>query len=211
MKKSIKQIMGIAFAGILSASASFAAPIYTTFGPLPDATFGGSGIPNGAVAISTYNDLTLGLTATPRYSSPAVSNNGAGTFYAGVGSQWNFDFYVNNTGSELYTYSLEYGLAGGTASSFNPLSILDNGSVSGTQGGQNSENLIWFLPGYDINADATYDFLLTAKNDAGGVVAQSGIQVVVGRGSSVPDGGSTIALLGVAFAGIAGLRRKFLA
>lgn len=67
-------------------------PSYTTFGPLPAATFGGTGIPNSAVSITRVvnpsggGDLTLGLTAHQRYDNPAVTNNGAGTFFAGAGN-----------------------------------------------------------------------------------------------------------------------------
>ncbi|MEM7570214.1 MAG: hypothetical protein AAF337_10505 [Pseudomonadota bacterium] len=71
-------------------------------------TFGGSGIPTNNMAIQTYdvgnNDfLTLGLTATPRFSSPAPTNDGAGTFFVqpGInnegstpGAQWNFSFFA---------------------------------------------------------------------------------------------------------------------
>ena len=64
-------------------------PEFTTFGPLPGATFGGSGIPNDAVAITTIVDgtttITLGLTAHQRFASPAVTNNGAGVFTAQAG------------------------------------------------------------------------------------------------------------------------------
>src|SRR3954462_8248317 len=80
-------------------------PTFTSFGTLATATFGGTGIPNTAVAVTTVvdqgNTITLGLTATPRFDDPAVGNNGAGTFTAQPGSDaahgqpgyalWNFD------------------------------------------------------------------------------------------------------------------------
>ena len=95
-------------AGLLfSASASFAqiTPDASGFGPLPAATFGGTGIPNNAVAQTTSNGVTLGLTATPRFGSPAVTNDGAGTFFAQAGGYpgspstalWNFDYYIGNS------------------------------------------------------------------------------------------------------------------
>src|SRR5687767_7285734 len=41
-------------------------PTYTTFGALPSAHFGGSGIPNHSVAITTVSGVTLGLSAAQR-------------------------------------------------------------------------------------------------------------------------------------------------
>src|SRR5262245_44118746 len=77
--------------GGLAAYANPITPINNSFGSFPPATFGGSGIPNDAVAITkvltTSGDaITLCLTATARYSNPTVGNDGAGTFSAGDGS-----------------------------------------------------------------------------------------------------------------------------
>lgn len=63
-----------------------------TFGTLA-VSFGGMGIPNNAVCSTTIlndgNTITLGLTATPEDAghvvNPAVTNNGAGVFYAQPG------------------------------------------------------------------------------------------------------------------------------
>ena len=78
-----------------------------TFGTLPGATFGGSGIPNNAVMISELaygtGTITLGLTAHQRYSNPAPENDGAGNFWAKAGGDagngepgyalWNVGYY----------------------------------------------------------------------------------------------------------------------
>lgn len=82
-------------------------PDFDTFGTLTGATFGGSGIANNAVAITTIdggsgNTFKLGLTAHARFSEPVVTNDGAGTFSAAAGgfssnpslSRWNFAYYV---------------------------------------------------------------------------------------------------------------------
>ncbi len=119
------------FAGNAMAAAIIT-PSYDTFGPLVGATFGGTGIPNTAVAIDTvYStpdeqttpqlDVTLGLTAHSRYSNtPAVSNDGNGIFFATSGvdtnppspvdpyATWNFGFYLGGTGVNLYDYILFY-------------------------------------------------------------------------------------------------------
>lgn len=237
-KNTITKLTVAGIACIMSASVSFATPIYDTFGNLPGATFGGTGNPTDPVAITTGGGITLGLAAQQRYFNAPLTSS-AGTYYAttgqnagdlahptttGVspykylGSTWNFDFYIGGTGIGAYTYSISYGLAGGTVYSFNPAADADASSVSGIL--QDSQNLLFgnfggaangFAGLFDPNADATYDFLLTATPVTGGQKLQSGITVVVGKGSTVPDSASTLALMGMAFAGIAGLRRKFLA
>lgn len=94
--------------------ASVAAPLYDTFGPLDEATFGGTGIPNDEVAISSQFSngvslITVAMSATQRYGNPALTNDGAGTYFAGAGSNtgpgsppgtvegalWNFNYYIN--------------------------------------------------------------------------------------------------------------------
>ncbi|NOY40850.1 MAG: PEP-CTERM sorting domain-containing protein [Planctomycetes bacterium] len=98
------------------ASAANATPIYDVFGPLPQATFGGTGIPNTEVAVgSQFADgsdvlITIAMSATQRYSNPALTNDGAGTYFAQTGSNdglvgnptigalWNFNFYMEVEG-----------------------------------------------------------------------------------------------------------------
>jgi hypothetical protein len=100
----------------LTAAMSFAQGLTATspLVPLNNATFGGSGIPNQAVAVQTITDgtntIVLGLTAHERFAAPPVTNNGAGTFFAPVGggpnpalAQWNFAFHASaltNTGAD---------------------------------------------------------------------------------------------------------------
>ena len=95
-------------------SAVIASPLYDTFGPLDEATFGGTGIPNDEVAISSQFSngtslITVAMSATQRYGNPALTNDGAGTYFAGAGSNtgpgsplgtaegalWNFNYYIN--------------------------------------------------------------------------------------------------------------------
>ncbi len=99
--------------------AAIASPLYDTFGPLDDATFGGTGIPNEEVAISSQfsntdgnggtSEITVAMSATQRYGNPALTNDGLGTYFAGAGSNigpgspvgtaegalWNFNYYIN--------------------------------------------------------------------------------------------------------------------
>ncbi len=93
------------------AQAAPVVPTFDTFGTLMEATFGGSGIPNDAVAIgrSADGNVTVGLTAHQRYDNVAVTNDGAGTFYAAAGEDassggqaipgyatWNFAFFLHD-------------------------------------------------------------------------------------------------------------------
>lgn len=100
---------------VVSQSAS-ATPIFDEFGPLPNATFGGQGIPNEEVAISKQWDdgdvlITIAMSATQRYSNSAVTNDGAGTYFALAGANfggnnesttegalWNFNYYLKVEG-----------------------------------------------------------------------------------------------------------------
>ena len=103
-------LAGAAVAAV--AASAQATPIFDTFGPLPDATFGGTGIPNDEVAagmqiVDGDITITVALSATQRFSNPALTNDGAGTYFATTGSNfggngesategalWNFNYYI---------------------------------------------------------------------------------------------------------------------
>ncbi len=117
---------------IAAGSAGHAQPVTPTgtFGTLAAATFGGSGIPNNAVEIATIVDggrtITIGLTAHQRYVNPPLTNDGAGTFFAGTGANfgnpalpggpgpsafqgatWNFAYYVQVSGGTIGDYNID--------------------------------------------------------------------------------------------------------
>ena len=106
MKRLATLVLAAAFPVSIAVAAP--TPIWTDFGRLSGATFGGSGIPDDAVAITVYRPgaggviFTLGLTATPRFASPAVTSDGTGNFFAQAGGYpgqtalalWNFDYYL---------------------------------------------------------------------------------------------------------------------
>lgn len=129
-----------------SAMDLLATPIFDEFGPLPQATFGGTGIPNDAVAASTQiidgdTTITVALAASERFSNPAVTNDGAGTYFALAGSNfggngesttegalWNFNFYINVDGpNEVsdYQFDLFYDFDPAIDNSFASLGVID--------------------------------------------------------------------------------------
>jgi len=197
----------------------------TTFGTLSAATWGGSGIDNNNAQITTItvpataaaSVITLGLEANPRLQPGILANNGAGTYFVAPGAaaghptwaSWNMGFYIgaspDNTLGQ-YTFTLTYGLEGGSSATFDPMLIGDN--TGAPNSAQNSENLGFsFLSvpigGFDPNASGTYDFTLSAYLN-GNLLGSDSAKVVVG---SVPDGGSTVAMLGFAACGLLVFKR----
>ena len=233
MKSScLRSILGSTLVAVMGVSAAPIVPTYTTFGPLPGATFGGTGIPNHAVAITTIGGVTLGLTAHARYANPTVLNNGAGVFYAVNGAdiystppqptyaRWNFGWYVKNDALAFYKIELLYDFdpAAGTDDS-NLGKVTANLMANTTL--QDSWNLgMNFLtiptntlfgisvtpPTYSPFNPAVpgeYSFALILKDLSGNELGRSAILVRV-----VPDTGAGAILLAVSMAGLAWLRRR---
>lgn len=219
------------------ASASPILPSYDTFGPLSAANFGGSGIPNHSVAIDSVVDgnrtITLGLTAHQRYSNPAVTNDGAGTFFAAAGgdiysggnsnadyARWNLGLYVDfapNIGlftQNPYTLSLYFdkdpALGNSVTSSFvlPPLFLNPIGS-NDVQVSWNLGMASFFGTGFNPVVDGEYSFALVLSKN-GSELGRSAINVVVGNPqppAPVPDSGSVALLLGTALTTLGLMRR----
>lgn len=159
-------ILGLSLAiSTASASAQAVTPTFTTFGALPAATFGGSGILNTAVAITTFagsaanSSLTLGLSAAERCTNGGalcgapVTNDGAGTFTAQTGApfaanpgyaSWNVNFYAQGN-TNLYSFKLLYDfnpVVGNVASTHGEFKLFTVTGISGSGGlDQNSLNM----------------------------------------------------------------------
>jgi hypothetical protein len=103
---------------------------YDYFGSFPAATWGGSGIPNDAVAaakqiVNGNTTITIAMAATGRYQNPQTTNNGAAVYTAGAGSNcgiatdpvgcpsadqgalWNWNYYVSVTNENGATKSIK--------------------------------------------------------------------------------------------------------
>ncbi|MEM7743023.1 MAG: VPLPA-CTERM sorting domain-containing protein [Pseudomonadota bacterium] len=139
----------LAVLGTGLANAGSLTPTFQTFDDLPRATFGGNGIPTDPTAFSTFtasngDQLTLGISATQRFSNPALGNDGAGTYTATPGlndgtpgstagalrATWNFNFFAELTGTGGSTLSdfniqLLYDLDPGAGTDIANLGILD--------------------------------------------------------------------------------------
>lgn len=195
-----KATLALVCAGFMANSASYAGPVtpdYDTFGLLSAATFGGSGIPNDSVAITTIGDVTLGLTATQRYSNPTVTNNGHGTFFATPGedtlpnyARWNFSIYANNASSTNYLLQLLWDMNPGAGTDEASLATFGSGPLAAGSTFQDSWNLgMPFLGGgFDPTAVGEYSFALILRSATGQELGRSAINVNVGH---VPDTAST--------------------
>jgi hypothetical protein len=222
------------FVAMLAQPASGApiVPSFTYFGTLADATFGGSGIPNDAVAVTQGGGVTLGLTAHQRFDNDAVTNDGAGNFFAAVGNDassspvagyatWNFAFYMkdeNPTSGNLYKFFWDFDPAFDNDRSTHGALLDFTLPANPHQDSQNlgMSHLTWFhnqppSPGsFNPNLAGWYTFSLQALNPNSGLVAQTAIRVKVGDPGPdpVPEPTSMVLLgLGMLGAGVATRRR----
>ena len=227
----------LAAMGVLTAVASEAnaTTIYDTPLASPPGVFFGSGNANSNFTATDVGNVELGQSGILRFVGPidpgAGSNvydvpTGATLAPGHTGAAWGVDFSINvaNGGgmANLSNYTALWTLTdvgNGTTGSFNPLLIPDNSYFgSPATAAQNSEALSFAAvaaafgdPGFNLNANDTYDFTLELLTAAGGPIAEDTIVVVAGRGASVPEP-ATIALFGAGLLALFGFgtlsRRK---
>ncbi len=161
----------VAAAAVAGAGEISATPIFDQFGPLPQATFGGTGIPNDEVAagiqiVDGDTTITVAMSATQRFSNPPLTNDSAGTYFATPGSNfggagqssnegalWNFNYYieVDGPGKSItdYQFDLFYDFdtapdnAIGTLGSIDLTASTAALSPPGTTVVQDSQNLLF--------------------------------------------------------------------
>jgi hypothetical protein len=237
--KRTNLLLGLACGTLALAVTVEAAPIvptYTTFGTLSGATFGGTGIPNNAVAIFTYGNVTLGLTAHQRYSeNPPVSNNGAGDFYAVKGgdtyssfpdpayARWNFGWYALNMDSSYYIVDLLYDFDPAPATDKSAHGVLrfllQNVSKPG-DAAQDSWNLgmsflaspAIFPGGFLIPPSGSFNPNVPGEYTFALILRDKNLNELgrtAIRVNVVPEAGATVGLLGLGLAGLTLLRRRF--
>ncbi len=197
------------------------------------AIFGG-GNPNGGWVENTVNNTQLGLRAKHRTTGSTANTLGVYQFAAADALFASFEFSVNSdanglTGRKLsdiplISYDISVDVDSSAGINYNTYSLflypdnsLGNNSTAngaGVETGQynlysimqNSERFSFF-PNF-VTTPGTYDLLLTAKS--GGTILNSvHAQAQIGdrAPASVPDGGSTFALLGLGIAGMGGIAR----
>jgi hypothetical protein len=170
---------------------------YDTFGSTSD-TFGGSGIPNNAVATTVIQNgaatINLGLTAHQRYDNPALINNGAGTFTATAGSNAKPD--GTGTVGALWNFAWDIDVLGASASSYKFTLLYDfNPGVGTADSAHGSIN----LSNPFASQDGSENLLFSYLNDStiNGMLAESVGLVVAPNGSFDPNanGEYTFALI----------------
>lgn len=223
MKKIQLLLVGALMVIAQMASAITITPSYDTFGALPQATFGGSGIPNSSVAITTttvgQHTVTMGLTAHQRYNNPPLGNDGAGTFFGYVGGDAGNGQAGYATFNFAYHYEVSPGMTLAEAASLgmetrlyydlNPasgndvatfLTLVPSAFVPGVSSANSVNNGMTFLGGgFDPNVPGVYDYALVQLIH-GQETSRTAIRVITS--ASVPDAGNNVLMLGFGLAGL---------
>jgi len=158
MDSKVRASIAVLGAALMLPGMASAFTIYDEFGSFEDASWGGNGIPNDAVAASMQivngaDTVRVAMSATERYSNPAVGDNGAAIYEAGAGSNcgvdtdplncpgsatqgalWNWNFFVDVEGGGTlgdYQIDLYYDLDSAGPNAFGDLSGLGKFDITG--------------------------------------------------------------------------------
>jgi hypothetical protein len=203
---AVLAVAAIAAAAPVQAQAPVGAPCTAPSG----LTFGGSGIPTDNLYCSTVGNVTLILSATPRYTSPVVTTDGAGLFFAQTGestggpvntgfAKWNFDFAVMGAAStDVFTLSIDNNP--GTGTSFKTISFAGNLQDSSNEG------YAFFQP-FDPNANGLYTIRLE-ENGVPTNLASINVQVGTGAPVTATPEPASLALVATGLVGLGGVVRR---
>ena len=231
IKRALIGFCALAFP-IAAASGANAAVMDTSLAP-PGVYFG-SGNVNAHFVTNTAFNMELGLGTVKRYLGPVTPDAGTADYHvltgttsvAGkTGTDWGFVYSLNTNVNGMGLMTLANIIASlciqdvglGTSSCFNPLAVPDNAHATSSPltTAQNSEALQfsnsnspvdtrYFSPGFDINANNTYVFTLSARDSVSNQLLNS-VQMTdiagTGAASGVPVPGS-LALLGLGLLGL---------
>jgi hypothetical protein len=213
------------------AGAANAAPVFDTSLADPGVYFG-TGNANEHYVTNTESNVELGLGIHRRYLGQITPDANSSVYHVltgetsvlgRTGTDWGFSFSINTAVNDVGPLTLAgitaqicvQSVAAGTNDCFNPLGIPDNehSDDSPETTAQNAEALQFstlatrfFVPNFDINANETYIFTLTANY--GNQLSHS-VQAtaIAGTGAAVPEPISG-ALLGFGLMGFLASRRR---